>query len=492
MKRSLIVIAAVVVIQPGMLGGQDPSAGLNRSPAAVVRWEPYVVEVSDGQGVQAERGHLTVPERRGSPNTRTIKLAIIRLSSTADRPGPPIVYLGGSPGSIPATSELRVPRLLAFFQRLRGAGDVLLLDYRGTGLSSPRLDCPANPDPPADLFVSRTHALRWVVANARRCAQAMRQEGVDLAGYTWTEVASDVQDLRQALRMPSINLVGFSSGTHAILATLRAHPAGIGRVVLIGTEGPDHTRKLPANIDRQLDRIDRLVSEDVELRREVPDFLGLMRRVLDRSERTPFEVVVKLSNGTARMQVGKFALQYITARSLSGPDEFGRLPLLYLTLNRGDTRMLTQMMQRIVSRPQSNPLASVMDGASGVSSERWARIEREAAGSPLGNAVNFPFPEIGKIWRYADLGPSYRAPLTSDIRALFVTGELDGNTPTAQAEEVRDGFPNSVHLVIANGGHGSPITSSDAADAVVAFLLGNDVGAVRIVAPAGRFARSVP
>jgi pimeloyl-ACP methyl ester carboxylesterase len=320
----------------------------------------------------------------------------------------------------------------------------------------------------------------------------MRHEGVDLAGYTWTQVASDVQDLRQALRTPTINLVGFSSGTHAILATLRTHPAGIGRVVLIGTEGPDDTRKLPANIDRQLDRINRLVSEDVELRREVPDFLGLMRRVLDRSERRPFEVVVKLSNETARMQVGKFALQYITARSLSGPDEFGRLTLLYLSLSRGDTGMLTQMVQRIVSRRQSNPLASVMDGASGVSSERWARIEREAADSPLGNAVNFPFPEIGKTWRYADLGPSYRAPITSDIPALFVTGELDGNTPPAQADEVRNGFPNGVHLVIANGGHGSPITTSDAAAAVVAFLQGNDVGNVRIVAPVPRFLRSAP
>jgi pimeloyl-ACP methyl ester carboxylesterase len=192
------------------------------------------------------------------------------------------------------------------------------------------------------------------------------------------------------------------------------------------------------------------------------------------------------------MQVGKFALQYITARSLSGPDEFGRLPLLYLSLSRGDTGMLTQMVQRIVSRRQSNPLASVMDGASGVSSERWARIEREAADSPLGNAVNFPFPEIGKTWRYADLGPSYRAPITSDIPALFVTGELDGNTPPAQADEVRNGFPNGVHLVIANGGHGSPITTSDAAAAVVAFLQGNDVGNVRIVAPVPRFLRSAP
>jgi pimeloyl-ACP methyl ester carboxylesterase len=106
--------------------------------------------------------------------------------------------------------------------------------------------------------------------------------------------------------------------------------------------------------------------------------------------------------------------------------------------------------------------------------------------------VNFPFPEIGKAWRYADLGPSYRASLRSDVPALFVTGELDGNTPLAQADEVRDGFPNSEHLVIANGGHGSPITSSAAAAAVLAFLQGNDVGTVRIAAPVPRFVRSVP
>jgi pimeloyl-ACP methyl ester carboxylesterase len=113
-------------------------------------------------------------------------------------------------------------------------------------------------------------------------------------------------------------------------------------------------------------------------------------------------------------------------------------------------------------------------------------------GSLLGNAVNFPFPEIGKALRYADLGPSYRLPLTSEVPALFVTGELDGNTPPSQAEEVRAGFPNSVHVVVANGGHGSPITSSGGADAMIGFLRGRDLGDIRIVAPVPRFARSVP
>jgi pimeloyl-ACP methyl ester carboxylesterase len=48
--------------------------------------------------------------------------------------------------------------------------------------------------------------------------------------------------------------------------------------------------------------------------------------------------------------------------------------------------------------------------------------------------------------------PTPTAPL--DIPVLFVSGDVDPATPPAWAEEARASFPNSRHILLAEGGHG--------------------------------------
>jgi pimeloyl-ACP methyl ester carboxylesterase len=65
---------------------------------------------------------------------------------------------------------------------------------------------------------------------------------------------------------------------------------------------------------------------------------------------------------------------------------------------------------------------------------------------------------------------------------LFISGSLDSNTPPYQAEQVRWGFPNSVHLIVENAGHESTLPLADVHKAMVDFLNGVDVSGRRIVA----------
>lgn len=62
-------------------------------------------------------------------------------------------------------------------------------------------------------------------------------------------------------------------------------------------------------------------------------------------------------------------------------------------------------------------------------------------------------------------------------------GSLDSNTPPYQAEEVRWGFPNSVHLIVENAGHESMLPLADVQKAIVYFLKGVDVKGRTPVAP---------
>ena len=480
MKAALMVAATALLAATG-------SAAQSGDPARL-RFEPHTLRLGDGTEIAVERGTLRVPERRSARGSDSIELAVIRLPAKSPRPGAPILYLNGDPGAMPASRVLQVAALHPAFDRLRESGDVLVMDYRGSGLSRPQLRCAAGAPPSPEVLRSREEMLAVTLQAARSCREHLESQGIDLYGYTWVEVADDVRDLADALGVARLRLFGFSSGTHAALATIRRHEARVERAVLVGTEGMDHTRKLPSGVDRQIERIGRLAASDSSLNGQVHDLPALMDRVLRGLETHPVPVEVELSDGTRLTgSVGRHALEFITSKSLSGPEEFAILPRLYHSLSRGDTSVLTGIVRGIAGRPLVSPLSHLMDGSSGVSAERRARIEAEAKESLLRNAVNFPFPEIRAAWGYADLGEPYRVPVRAATPVLFVTGELDGNTPPEQAEDVRRGFPNSFHLVIGNGGHGSAFTSPEAVTAMLRFLDQGNPPAGEVVLPRPRF-----
>jgi hypothetical protein len=66
--------------------------------AGDVTVEPYSFRTYDGAAHPAELGHVWVRENRSGPSTRLIKIAFVRLRSTARKPRPPVVFLPGGPG----------------------------------------------------------------------------------------------------------------------------------------------------------------------------------------------------------------------------------------------------------------------------------------------------------------------------------------------------------------------------------------------------------
>ena len=121
----------------------------------------------------------------------------------------------------------------------------------------------------------------------------------------------------------------------------------------------------------------------------------------------------------------------------------------------------------------------MMDCASGASPERWKRIAKEAAdpANLTGDTLNAPF---GPLTRRAAgdvaLPASFRAPLRSDCKVLFVTGSLGARTPPSNVEEIKAGFPNHAHLSVTGVTHDSfEMLSPDYQRVLKAFLAGEDV-----------------
>ena len=136
-------------------------------------------------------------------------------------------------------------------------------------------------------------------------------------------------------------------------------------------------------------------------------------------------------------------------------------------------------------------MSVAMDCASGAGAEWSRRIEREAEGTLLADAINFPFPEVCRGLGIGDLGDDFRAPFESDIPALLISGSLDGRTPVANGVEVLRGLPNGHHLVLEGAGHSDPLflSSPRILDAMKSFLRGEAIAFDRIELPPMRFVK---
>lgn len=445
---------------------------------------PYIFKTADdGQRVAAEFGRLQVPENRHDPGSALIELAFVRLAGTGGQPGPPLVFLAGGPGGSGIESA-RLPHRFPWFMALRQAGDVILLDQRGVGLSNPRLDTPVRWEWPLDRPIDRASYLDACRDLSRRSAAFWRERGVDLAGYTTEESADDIDALRDALGVEKVGLWGASYGSHLALSTIRRHGERIHRAVIAMVEGPDHTIKLPSNIQRQLHAIDERVRADSALSEHVPDLLALMRSVIDRLVETPVtvEVADPATQQPVSVVVSAFDLKKVTASGLGDIEAIRRLPERYLAMSRGDFSWLGGVVLEWRRGWFGNAMAFHMDCASGASPERLRRIEEEARETLLDDLIDLPFPWIADAWGAPDLGEGFRAPVRSDVPALFISGTLDGRTPVSNAEEVAAGFAHGHHLIVDGMAHGVPDTP-EIMGAMVDFLRGHPPAIERVSVP---------
>lgn len=451
-------------------------------------WEPYTLETFDGGKHAAELGRLWLPEDRTKSAGPLIQMAVVRLRATTREPGPPILFLAGGPG-IPATGMGRVPVYYSLFERLRSVADVLLLDMRGTGLSSPNLEWRDERPLPVDVFTSERSALREITRRARACADHWRARGVDLNSYNSLAVAEDIDALRRALGQERLSLLGFSYGTEAALTLLRRHPSRVERVVLAGTRGPDHVLHLPAAKDLLLKKIAHLAAAQPGLDPPLPDLTGTVLALLARLKEQPMSVTVthRPTGQRVTLRVGKFGVQAVLARLLGDGRALPLLPALVSSLSRGDTTLLAGQMDPLYNGFTSlSGMNLAVNAASGWSREREARVRREAKDAVLGGIDQFSQREIRRLLGVTDIGLALRAPLWSPAPALFLTGSLDGTTPPYQAEEARWGFPNSVHLIVQNGSH-ETLPAEAVQEVVTAFFAGEDVSGRRIALPPPRF-----
>jgi hypothetical protein len=88
-----------------------------------------------------------------------------------------------------------------------------------------------------------------------------------------------------------------------------------------------------------------------------------------------------------------------------------------------------------------------------------------------------------------DLGAVFRSPVKLRVPTLFISGTLDARTPVSNAEEVRQGFSQSPHLIIEGAAHGDDLflSSPEVQQVMLEFMKGQKLSTTRITLPTPGF-----
>lgn len=426
---------------------------------------------------------FTVPENRLDPKSRRIELEYRRYRTTAASPGPPIVFLRDVP--VGPHEHEGLGKLFGLIDALRAVADVVLLTQRGTGYYD---EAPVNEsDPePAAYDLTRDGMTAWFSVKLQRCSVLARLRGVSLAGYNARQSAADIEDLRAALGVPKIQLLGEGYGSHVAMAALKYHPANIERVALVSLEGLDQAVKRSILVDRFFEYVAARVKADPKARADTPDFLALVHRVHDALDQSPLKLQLHPSRHepdfVVNLKVDSFFVKHHVGGLMRTREGMSQLRTFYRNLEGMPTIALSDLrtQRNLYRRPIH--LRDLAYLASGASAKRLAAIDKEAKLAVLGDAASFPLPQAQARTAGFDLGDEFRAPARFETSAMLVGGTMDFHTPYSEQREAGAQFTRATSLTVENGTHELLSEDSPVAAPLVRFFRGEKVasGTIRV------------
>lgn len=427
---------------------------------------PRLLVLSEVEGETVTCGFLTVPETRQGSGEATLELAVMTLKARTDAPEPdPILFLQGGPGGA-ALSTIESWQDLPW----RETRDIILLDQRGTGYSTPNLKC----DELYDFELGLVEA-------TRACRTRLLRAGYDLRAFNSQENAADVEALRRALGVEAFNLYGVSYGTRLALTVMREHPAGVRSVVLDSTYPPQVNRlvEFGANFERALTQVFSACAADETCTAAFPDLRRRFSNRIYTANESPLELFEGLElSGTDLLSVyfqGMYneaairTLPYSMAKLAD--DNLGDALLLLSGVVTGEEvdsgqgsvlaiwRVLRESLKWFWREVQSEGVYFSTECQEDIPFQTPnAVLDAASALSPtLRRLVEETSPDqfaACRTWRVPRADRVESEPVTSDIPALVLAGSFDPITPPSWGRLAAETLPNSHFFEFPNAAHG--------------------------------------
>jgi pimeloyl-ACP methyl ester carboxylesterase len=398
---------------------------------------------------QAQCGEIEVPEDRSKPEGRKIRIfAAVLPANTLTPKLDPLLILAGGPGQAASTLAPFASRL----NEIRRTRDVVLIDQRGTGRSTP-LYCKAFE--PRDDDALETDP----VPRAKACAEELRAQGVDAAQYTTTTWIADLEAMREALGYAQWNLWGGSYGTRVAQEYLRRHPDRIRTATLDAVVPPAMISTLDVWRTRQAtyDAVLRACTQSPACSRRHPDPAGLLAAIATALEPDGREIdgVDPRTGKVSRLKLTFDGVLALLQPLLYAPESSSLLPEMLALAVAGDFGPLLAATQAT-----NTNLAERLNAAlhfSVTCAEDVPRITPDVraaalAGLPTrGIADNVV--KVCDVWPRGSMPADFAQPVVSDKPVLLFSGAMDPVTPPAYGALVAKTLATSKHIVATGYGH---------------------------------------
>ncbi|MFN8017482.1 MAG: alpha/beta hydrolase [Acidimicrobiales bacterium] len=433
----------------------------------------------DDVEVQVTCGTVQVPENRLDPKSKTIELAVARLHSRSATPkADPVVQLEGGPGFPSLVDVAGYAKSKILDER-----DYIIWDQRGTGSSTPNLDCTETNDAIWGIFATTDSSEvegKRIEDSLERCRDRLRADGVDLSGYDTTQNAADLADLRVALGIDEWNLRGVSYGSALAIETVRNHPEGVRSVLLDSVVPPDGPF---GGVDRGKSglrayrELYAACAAQPSCEEKYGDLEQLFREAAAKLDAEPYR------NTVVNPATGKPSPVAITGQDLWA----GLFNALYdetlIPALPGVAQAIVDGNAGVIDQVAKSGIPFVADQVEGMTASVDC-ADRERILDPkvvapfleahpeMGALVRLSVPETGcERWGVDPQPTAFNTLLRSDVDVpiLMMEGRFDPITPPAGTERVAKALGVPV-LRFPNAGHGAVSSSDCARDIYLAFL----------------------
>ncbi|MGQ7844721.1 alpha/beta fold hydrolase [Granulosicoccus sp. 3-233] len=396
---------------------------------------------------------LSVPLNPEAADSGSLALSIARIparrqSASTDA----FTLLAGGPGQSAIES---FPAVAFAFRHIMQDHDVILVDQRGTGDSSP-LSCPQADDSLGIEFDDDTQVLEDA---AQACLEQLAH---DPRLFTSSLAVRDLEHVREALGVSQWNLYGISYGTRVALHYLRRYPDKVRTLILDAVVPP--TMALGPDIaplaQRSLDIIIQRCEDSSGCFEAFGNLRTATSELLASLKRQPRNITYE-DVASGKLRTMEFTWQHlaVTLRLLSYSSQTASiLPSMLHEAIANDNFAPLARQAMLQTQTLGNSLATGMHHAV-ICTEDAPFIANdagkpdEAADSYMGNQVVSSLLATCKHWPAGIMDEDFRQAVQSDVPALILSGEADPITPPGYGDEVAASLNQSRHLVNRDQGH---------------------------------------
>ena len=444
MLTAIALAAGLVVAGPGAAPGSAAPvtaahSGVARAPAASAPSPARcVVKITGWAGYDC--GYISVPTNHADPAAGSIRLAYIRLRSSASKPDTPVLDMSGSIGDADYYASRLAPLL-----RDR---DYVFLAPRGSRYSQPSLTCPFATPSRSDAWVRGIAPAQIRQTALRTCADAATARGIDLRDYGIGPAADDFEAARVAFGYARVDVAAQGDGVTVAEQALRRHPGTIEAAILDGA-GP-----APAEVTAQLvGRVDADCRAEPACAAQFPDTPAAIGRLYQKLQKHPVVLAVPVDGRPQPVRVDGAVATAAIIDSMSSRAGTAQMPRLAALVAGGMTGAMVPYLTAYLSHTEFGLADYARLCAEAPAPSRPAN----SAGSPAvaavaANAARDLAAGCAAVrLRPAPVPKGGTAVPPIPVPALIVTGGLDPAGGAAESARLAAAMPRSRRIQVPTG-----------------------------------------